>query len=281
MPEEKVSFRAKKETLCPICSASFNREELLSGSGRMNAGELSDELHREYYPTQKFGTIHPLIYPVSVCPQCWYAAYPVNFNDPEEQCIAVLKSGIDERKNIVKPVFDDLDFNRSRSLKEGTASYLLAALCYEHFPPEFTPTFYKALSFLRAGWLSQSLDKNHTGENYDLLAKIFLEKASFFYSETLRAQIMGRENVEEVYYHGPDLDNNYGLDGIYYLQGILQLKYGQKENIMKRIESLNEARSAVSRIVGLGKSSKAKPSAILELGRSLHKSLKTELDNLT
>ncbi len=36
----------------------------------------------------------------------------------------------------------------------------------------------------------------------------------------------------------------------------------------------------IARIVGMGKSSKSKPTAILELSRDLHKLIKDELDEL-
>lgn len=280
MAEEKISYCAKNETVCPICRTQFFREQLLS-RGRLNAGELSDELYRDYLETQKYGEIYPLVYPVSVCPNCLYAAYASHFDNPgKDDCLQNLQAGFEERKNVVQPIFPNLDFSRNRSLKEGIASYILAALCYQHFPPSKVPTFFIGLSFLRAGWLARNLHTKESGENYNRLAEILLRKAAYFYSQILVNDQNKTEDIESVPYHGPDLDNNYGIDGIYYLQGVLQLKYGSVNNIPERIRSLKAARTAVSRIVGFGKSSKEKPSALLELGRALHKSLKIEMDSL-
>ena len=53
----------------------FLREELLSGSGRLLAGELTDELRRTYIPSQKYGAVYPLIYSIGVCPQCFLALF--------------------------------------------------------------------------------------------------------------------------------------------------------------------------------------------------------------
>lgn len=280
MAEAKISYRAKSETVCPVCDARFRREELLTGGGRMNAGDLTDELHRIYLPTQKYGEVYPLNYPVSVCPRCWYAAYPTYFDNLGDKARGIFKETVGERKNILRPIFPDLDFERDRTLPEGMASYVLAALCCEHLPPENSPTFLRGLSFLRAGWLAMDLHRGSPEENYDYMAGIFLRKASFFYSQVLECERTGSEDMGSIPHHGPDLDNNYGYDGVLYLVGVLLLKYGQRENTTHRKTALKEARAAVSRIVGMGQSSRAKPSAILDLGRDLHKSIKKELEAL-
>lgn len=247
----------------------------------MNAGELTDELHRVYLPTQRYGDIYPLIYPVSVCPHCWYAAYPRHFENSGPDVLDVIQGEIETRKNYFKNILPEIDFERDRTLQEGIASYVLAALCYEHRPPDDTPSFMRALSFLRAGWLANNLHELKPQENFDYLAKIFLRKASFFYSEVLLNEQQGKESIENIPHHGPDLDNNFGFDGVLYLTGVLLLKYGQSDDAIKRAAALKEARSAVSRIVGMGKSSKSKPSVLLDLGRELHKSIKSELESLT
>ena len=76
---QKLTFFEKKQTVCPVCDAKFYREELLSGGGRLIAGELTEELRRRYEPSKKFGEVHPLVYPVTVCPTCYFAAYPQDF----------------------------------------------------------------------------------------------------------------------------------------------------------------------------------------------------------
>ena len=140
MAEGKITYRAKNETVCPICNNSFRREELLTGGGRMNAGELTDELHRVYLNTQKYGDVYPLMYPVSVCPKCWYAAYPRHFEIMGAEVHSRIESTIGERKNLLRPLFPDLDFDADRGLEEGVSSYVLAALCYEHRNAGTTPT---------------------------------------------------------------------------------------------------------------------------------------------
>jgi len=281
MAEAKVTYRAKNNTTCPICGNEFKREELLTGGGRMNAGELTDELHRVYLPTQKYGEIYPLLYPVTVCPQCWYAAYPRHFETLSSEDHTVIEGSIGKRKNMLKPLFPNLDFDKDRGLEEGISSYVLAAQCYERRVPDTNPTFYSGLSFLRAGWLARDLHDRMPAENYDYLSKIFLRKASFYYGEVLEKERRRTESLEDVPNHGPDIDNNFGYDGVLYILGILLLKYGQSNDSPRRVPALKEARSAVSRIVGMGQSSKSKPSALLDLGRELHKRIKKELEDLS
>jgi len=278
MADDRITYRAKEKISCPICKKKFQREELLTGGGRMNAGELTDELHRIYLPTRKYRDVYPLIYPVSVCPSCWYAAYPRHFNTLKGENRSQLESRIEERRGFVQPLFQNLDFGGDRRLEEGVASHFLAALCYEYRSLVTAPTFLRGLSFLRAGWLAADLDKQKAEENYDSMSKIFLRKAAFFYNEALEREMRGKEDIEGISHHGPDLDNNFGFDGVLYLVGVLQLKYGQRKNRASRISALKQARTAVSRIVGMGLSTKAKPSPLLDLGRELHKSIKLELE---
>ena len=72
---------------------------------------------------------------------------------------------------------------------------------------------------------------------------------------------------------GPDMDKNYGWDGVIYLCGLLEYKYGQQEDIQLRLKKLNESKTAIARIFGLGKSSKNKPGPLLEHARNLYDNL--------
>ncbi len=45
---QKLTFFEKKQSACPVCNAKFFREDLLSGGGRLIAGNLTRELRRQY-----------------------------------------------------------------------------------------------------------------------------------------------------------------------------------------------------------------------------------------
>ncbi len=276
----KLTFFQKQETACPVCDNTFRKEELLSGGGRMNAGDLTKELHRQYRPTAKFGAVYPLLYPVTVCPSCYYAAYPSDFDKPQGERLADLKGRIGQRKGEVKKLFPDLDFQVNRGLAEGISSYILAMMCYDSSPKDQAPTMKQALCCIRAAWLSMDFHKEDPSGNYDYLAQVFYRKAAYFYSRVVELEQKGTETVEGISHLGPDLDNNYGFDGALYLAGYLEYKYGQRNNPERRGAQLKKARSTVSRIVGMGKSSKSKPSALLDLARDLHKEIKDEISEI-
>ncbi len=48
---KKISYFTKEKIECPICSFKFQKEELLTGSSRLIAGELKIDLKREYIKT--------------------------------------------------------------------------------------------------------------------------------------------------------------------------------------------------------------------------------------
>ncbi len=276
-----ISFFSKDQIVCPVCESKFFREELRTGRGRLNAGELTEELRRLYQPSQKYGEIYPLVYPVTVCPECFYAAYHTDFQDlPEGKNEEVYKAA-EKRRAAVSPLFGDLDYVNPRSLKEGAASYFLAMMCYDYFPDEKSPVFKQGLSALRGAWLFTSLHEKFPGENYDYLAKLFYRKASFFYSLAVEYDGTGKQSLTEVGNLGPDLDKNYGYDGVLYISALLEYYYGPENDEQKRIKALELARTTVARIFGMGKSSKEKPGSLLEKAKDLHASIGEEIKRRT
>ncbi len=276
----KISFYAKNKTVCPVCDAEFYRENLLSGGGRMNAGNLTPEMHRLYEPTQKYGKVYPLIYPVTVCPECYTAAFEKDFTEIDGATALKLKQSRSDRVSAVESLFPELDFTRSRDLKAGIASYILALVSYDSFPLETVPTLKQGMSTLRAAWLCHHIDQEIKNENFDYLARVFYRKASFFYRQIVEYEQTGTESIENVGNFGPDIDNNYGYDGVIYLTGYLEYSYGQKEDVSVRLERLKSSMTVISRIVGMRKSSKTKPSTLVENAIELHGKIKKEIKTL-
>ena len=77
--EKKLSYWSKTKCHCPVCRKDFQKEEMLTGGGRMIAGELTDELHRIYEPSAKYGVIYPLLYSIGACPNCHSAFFWKDF----------------------------------------------------------------------------------------------------------------------------------------------------------------------------------------------------------
>lgn len=271
--EISITFYEKTETKCPICGYAFHRETLRTGGGRLNSDRLSDELRRFYKPTEKYGEIHPLIYYVMVCPHCYFAAFEKDFSEIKNKERPELKDSEADRKAAVSLIFPDVNFESERTLKEGIASYYLACASYKFRVPDLGPTIKQGISCLRAAWLLSDLHKKEPGHNYDLLAKCFYQNAARLYRRAVHLESTGKEAFSSVAGLGPDIDKNYGFDGVLYLAGLLEYRYGSRADMRKRITVLEEQRRSVSRVFGMGRSDKNKPKEVLDKARDLYNEL--------
>lgn len=278
----KLSYWSKTKCNCPVCNHSFEKEEMLSGGGRMNAGDLTDELHRLYLPSKTFGDIYPLIYSVGACPYCHTALFWKDFEEIKDKpTIDILRDDDENRKAAVEAIFPHYNLRKERNLLDGAAMYYLALLCYEKVAPGYSPTIKRAIISLRLAWLCNHLHNTIPTYNYDYIAKIFYKKALFFYGQTLEYETSGKEPIGGLASFGPDIDKNYGFDGIIYLKALLEYKYGQTNDMDLRYKCFDENKRSIARIFGLGKSSKAKPGPLLEKARNLYDQLAQELKNAT
>ena len=259
-----ISYWSKDKCICPVCKKSFEKEVMLSGNGRMIAGGLTDELHRIFEPSARFGKVYPLIYEIGVCPHCY---------------TALLWNDFKELKNKVSTIFPYFNLKRERTLFDGCAMYYLALLTYSAVDKDLLPTMKSAFLSLRLAWLTEELNGVCPGYNYDYISQVFYKKALFFYQQAVINETQRIEKSSTLSNFGPDMDKNYGWDGVVYLCGLLEYKYGQKEDIQLRLKKLNESKTAIARIFGLGKSSKAKPGPLLEKSRDLYDMLSKELND--
>lgn len=276
--EPSITFYSKDQTLCPICDTKFKREELMSGGGRLIAGLLTDELRRLYEPSAKYGEIFPLIYTITVCPKCHYAAFSQDFSILDKESLNKIYDAMEMRYDSVKSIFPSLDFQKNRTLNEGAASYYLALLCYEKVDVKFSPTIKRGLCALRAAWLFYELGKKYPEENYIYVSHLMYKKSLFFYRHAIELETSGKEMIANLKSFGPDIDKNYGFDGVLYLGALLEYKYGNKSNTEKRKELLTLNRRSLAKMFGLGKSSKNKPGPLLEHARSLYDGIVFALD---
>ena len=276
--EVKVTFQSKENYSCPVCDTSFNREELLSGSGRLIAGILTDELHRLYEPSSKYGEIFPLIYQATVCPGCWFTSMDKDFGDFPKNGKSTAEKDKDKRIADTKKIFPDTDFTTQRDIISGTASLYLVVRCYDYFPKEFSPTIKQAIAALRASWMLEVLNNKYPGQHYDWLTQLFKKKANFLYNEAIRREQTGKETLSAIKAFGPDTDKNYGYEGTLYLAALLKFKYSFLDNTERRGMALEEAKRIIAKIFGAGKSSKNKPGPLLEHARALYDNINKELN---
>jgi hypothetical protein len=272
-----LTFFSKKHVICPVCDTSFFKEEMRTGRGRLIAGSVTQELRRTYEPSQKYGEVFPLIYTIMVCPNCYYGAFPADFSNVPEDVAVRLQQDMTDRFESIRPVFDRLEFSEPRTLREGIASYYFAVRCYDFFPKDFSPTLKQGIASLRAAWLASDLNRLEPGENFDTLSNLFYRKARFFYAYAIEQEQSGAESIPNDFHLGPDIDKNYGYDGVLYLSGLLEWKYGPRGDKERRRVALQRAKRTVARIFGMGKASKNKPAVILDNARDVYEEIAKEL----
>ncbi|MBN1646572.1 MAG: DUF2225 domain-containing protein [Spirochaetales bacterium] len=273
----KITFFSKDSILCPVCQATFFEEKLQTGRGRLIAGELSLDLRRKYEPSKKYGEVSPLIYPILVCPECFYAAFNADFREISPETSIELSQQTESRISSIRLIFDDVDFREIRTWKEGIASYFLAMMCYDFFPKIYSPLIKRGVCALRCAWLLSDLHRKLPNDNFDYLARIFYRKARFYYVMSVEYEGNGRETISHMNPLGPDTDKNYGYDGVLYLSAYLDYLYGPRKNAADREKALLRAKTTLARIFGMGKATKDKPSAILDLAKELHGKINADM----
>ena len=272
----KATFRAKENTVCPICKAEHQKEQMFQGGGRLIAGKTTQELRRLYEKNKKYGRLNPNDYVMVVCPNCYYSAFPKDFPTMSPEDSARLKLQTNDRKVNLEKILGPVDFSEDRNIATGAGSYLLGIDCYQNRAPLIAPTPKKAVCAIRAAWYFSDLAEEFPNMNFDKLRDLLYQKAAIWYGETLDIMQTGSEPVDSaVGILGPDTDNNWGFDGVMYLNAYLRNKF--KEQLAStpadQLELLVRAKRMLSRIYGSGKSSKSKPSVIIEMTKELYEQL--------
>lgn len=280
--EVKLSFFEKNPRVCPVCETEFYHEMLLTGGGRLIAGELRNDLRRTYEKSKKYGSVYPLIYVVAVCPNCLYASFNEDFSSVDKKKSEDILETKEWRRKYMEEFFgNNINFEKNRDLYSGAASYFLALDGYLYHDKEAAPTLKKALCSLRLSWVLEDLSKEAPNENYDRLIPFFQYKASELYAEAIECMQNGRESFDKIKSFGPDIDNNFGYEGMLYMGALLGFdssKFIPDPNV--KANTLVQAKRKISKIFGSGKSSKSKPSALLEKIKELHNDISEELNSL-
>ncbi|MDR0316090.1 MAG: DUF2225 domain-containing protein [Treponema sp.] len=278
--ELKVSFLSKMEYKCPVCGCIFRREELLSGGGRLIAGDMTEELHRIFEPSLKYGEIYPLVYLATVCPECWFASMEGDFLQLPPAKRSKIKEDQECRMAETQLIFPGIDFNNPRRLMEGAASQYLTLRCYDQYTKEFSPTIKRGLAALRTAWLLDDLNKRFPKQHYDWLGILFRKKAQYFYNDALDREQTGGETMSGLKIYGPDIDKNYSYEGMLYLCSYLRYKFGPAHDPEQRKASLEYSRRTIAKLFGMGKASKDKPGAFLEMARTMYDTINKEIEEM-
>ena len=194
----EISYWSKDKCNCPVCKKAFDREVMRSGNGRMIAGSLTDELHRNFEPSAKYGRVYPLIYEVGVCPFCYTALLWNDFTEkiPQDN-LDRLYEHTEKRRQACENIFPYFNFKRQRTLYEGVAMYYLALMSYDDLNVELLPTMKQAIISLRLACLSNDLNLRCANHNFDIVSQMFYSKALYFYQQAVVAET---ERTEKKFY---------------------------------------------------------------------------------
>ncbi|MGL4676413.1 MAG: DUF2225 domain-containing protein [Brevinema sp.] len=266
-----VTFFSKHITICPSCGTELKKEELQTGRGRINASDLTLELRRMYIPTQKYGNVNPLLYPILVCPKCLLAGAPNEFQKFSSDQLPNIQQEEKNRHQLIQQCFGkELDFTNSRDTIEGAASYILGFACSIFLPKESSPTAKRGLYALRAAWLTDDLYQNSRLEHFRELRDSLYYQAYINYDRCLELQIKHLEPFDGFVWMGPDVDTNFGYDGLLYIIAFLSMKHIHLIPPEEQIVRLGNIKRILSKIFGIGKSSKSKPQALVSSAKTLY-----------
>jgi len=269
--KQQVTFFSKREITCPSCKTIFKREELQIGRGRINAGELTNELRRLYIPTQKYGVVNPLLYPILICPSCFFSGLLSDFQKLPQDNINTISLEEENRHKLISKIFGiSFDFTERRSLITGLASYILAFSSTIHLPKIFSPTARRGLYSLRAAWLAEDCYNKSKIPIFQELQKEMYHQAYINYDLALDKQIRNIEPFDGFIWMGPDIDTNFGYDGMLYITALLNLKHLSLLSIDEQLVKLGQTKRVLSKIFGVGKATKEKPTVLVSNAKNLY-----------
>lgn len=275
----RISYVGSEQIVCPICEYIFQREEMHGGRGRIVVDKLTQELRHTYKPSEKYGVVNPLLYAITVCPRCLYAAFKTDFTRVNSKAIAGIKRTQNNRRMALASIFPNIDFATPRTLPEGIASYYYAMQCYQHWLPESGPSIKQAVIVLRIAWLCSDFHELEPQSNWDAMARIFYRKARYMYRLSWEQDQAHKEIIPHDFNLGPDTDKNYGIDGICYLTGYLEFFWGSTSDNDVRIQNLQAAKALISNIFSAKQERKLIPALILTNARNLHSAINAALHN--
>ncbi|MGL4394505.1 MAG: DUF2225 domain-containing protein [Brevinema sp.] len=272
MGTPRTTFFSKNEITCPCCQAVFQKEELQTGRGRLNAGDLTIELRRLYIPTQKYGLINPLIYPLIVCPDCYFTGFQTDFvKTPDAAFVQSASAETENRKKLIISIFGgDLNFRDYRNDITGLASYLLGFASTIHINKYSSPTARRGLFSLRAAWIANDIFEKSGIEHFKQLSEEMYYQAYINYDKAIELQIKGKESFDGFKWMGPDIDTNFGYDGLLYITSYLCVKHLNTFDPSEQIIKIGQAKRVLSKIFGVGKSNRDKPSILVSHSKNLY-----------
>lgn len=152
-PEEYQHFIYSKEIACPVCGNNFKVK--IIRKSRLRLEKIKDNLRKIYKDFE------PIWYRIRVCPECYYSAPGIKFNNISKSNKKKIRTGF---KKIIEDETNlqfSAGFSNPRNLNEVFNSYYLNIACYNFIETEIEQV---AASWLRLSWLYQDQGENELAE---------------------------------------------------------------------------------------------------------------------
>jgi len=243
--------------------------------------KMTEEL-RTIYKDFNGKPVVPFIYDLLTCPKCYYSSlltdfdsiYPIKpqYTQKESEYIKNLRVEVLKeqatRKELIANI-SSVNFDAEKNLETGLAAYMLAIECYKFFDEKKIPDTKRAICSLRAAWLAADL-------KLDDLKNKYYKLAQKYYS-----LIANRPDDSEGFKLGPDWGNNFGFEGVRYIDAVLNLRFIDNiKDISKKFEILQNIRATFSKIRGFGKASQTKRGPLLKLSEDMFQKIQPLYDKI-
>jgi uncharacterized protein (DUF2225 family) len=224
-----------------------------------------------------------LLYPITVCPNCFYAAYPEDFTRAKDKTYDRIREYQNVRGQYLIKIFGRVpDFLEKRDLQAGVASYILAISSYPFFEKKkFSATIKMGISSLRTAWLFGDMLQTTKEAHFGELQMAFYKKAAEFYETALANQTNASEPLDYCPWLGPDTDVNYGYDGFLYVLAVLRYKMSiHMEDPYEKVKIFEGTKRILSKVFGIGRKARDKPEILLSMARDMYDKIGLEMEEL-
>jgi CRP-like cAMP-binding protein/uncharacterized protein (DUF2225 family) len=269
----ELTYSVKKA--CPLCRRGFDHQKLLSKKFGPKAWDLT---LKNIYDSSLLEFPDPLVYSFVTCPECLYAAYESDFEEPK----IGEKKALDEARAGSLTVLKSLgvsrgDFEGLRDLKSGLATYYLGELWYDVRTQLSTRQFRAGLTLYRRAWLLDPAFRSGviSSEHRDRDRVYALGLAESSYEQSFLT-----ESLPDSLYCGPDYAVNFGQHAFPFIIAICNYLLGKEPSLgaAERMTRLAKAQKflgiAMSEVARKGmaelrnKVFDLKPLLVAEVGRA-------------
>ena len=228
-----------------------------------------------------FGEVHPLVYDVTVCPSCFYAALRSDFSAVPQKTLATLEAETAARVSPGPERLSRVWTSRAPGVswrERPATTWRFSATSV--FPRTFLrPSRAPCAACAPRGCAAIST-RRRPNENFDYLALVFYRKARVLYRGAIDREQSGKEPIGAAKWMGPGHGQELRVSkASFTCRGCWSSSTATGEiRDLPGEPSWTSRKRTIAKMFGLGKRSKAKPGPLLDKARDLYERLKAELN---